>query len=269
MSDLGATTWTEVDSTNNATPPDGWPEGMAPSNVNNSARAEMGGEKRFWVRSNSVFTTAGTTTAYTLTYGQAATAYYDGEEFSFIVNATCGAAPTLNINTLGARQIRRFTSSGFVNLAAGDILANQPIRVRYNLAATTFDVVGPLSPSRFFSPLGADVPLNNTGLYFDGPSVAQGTSGTWDCSGHVTVLDGAGGASFIVKLWDGTSAAVATAISSTFAASVYTAVHLSGIIVAPAGNIRISVRDTTSTSGGISSGAAGPGTSVIKAVRIA
>lgn len=142
MSDLGATTWTEVDANNNATPPNGWPEGMNPSDVNNAARAEMGGEKRFWVRTNSVFTTAGTTTAYTLTYGQAAAAYYDGEEFSIIINATCGAAPTLNINGLGARQIRKFVGGSYINAGVGDLLANQPIRVRYNLSATTFDILG-------------------------------------------------------------------------------------------------------------------------------
>jgi hypothetical protein len=34
--------------------------------------------------------------------------------------------------------------------------------------------------------LGADVLLNNTANYFTGPSVAQGTSGTWFASGNVT-----------------------------------------------------------------------------------
>lgn len=152
MADLGATSWSETDASNNALPPNGWPEGMAPSDVNNAARAEMGGEKRFWVRTNSVFTTAGTTTAYTLTYGQAASAYYDGEEFSFIVNATCGAAPTLNINALGARQIRAWQGAAFANAAAGDLLINQQIRVRYNLSTTTFDVI---STSNFRPPVAA------------------------------------------------------------------------------------------------------------------
>lgn len=142
MSDFGSTNWSETDASNNAAVPNGWPEGMNPSDVNNAARANMGAEKRFWNRTNSVKTTAGTTTAYTLTYDVAAASYYDGEEFSFVVNATCGAAPTLNINGLGGRNLRKFTAGAFANLAAGDILANQPIRVRYNLAATTFDIVG-------------------------------------------------------------------------------------------------------------------------------
>ena len=106
MSDLGNANYSETAASNNATPPDGWPDGMNPSDVNNSARENMAGLKRFWDRLNVVKTTGGTSTAYTLTFDVAAAAYYGGERFSFIVNATCGATPTLNINGLGAQQIR-------------------------------------------------------------------------------------------------------------------------------------------------------------------
>lgn len=141
MSDLGASTWSESDAANTAAVPNGWPEGMQPSGVNNSARAEMGGVKRFWNRTNSVKTSAGSATVYTLTYDVAAAQYYDGEEFAFVVDETCGAAPTLNINGIGARQIRKFVAGAYSNLLAGDIVANQQVRVRYNLANTTFDIV--------------------------------------------------------------------------------------------------------------------------------
>lgn len=141
MSDFGSANWSETDASNNAAVPNGFPEGMNPSDVNNAARANMGAEKRFWNRINSVKTTAGTSTVYTLTYDVAAASYYDGELFSFIVDETCGAAPTLNINGLGARNLRKFTAGAFANLAAGDIVTNQPITVRYNLAATTFDLI--------------------------------------------------------------------------------------------------------------------------------
>lgn len=141
MADLGSPLIFEVDASNQSAVPDGWPEGQNPSTVNNCARANVGADKRFWVRTNSAFSTGGASTAYTLTYAQPASAYYDGEEFSFIVNATCGAAPTLNINGLGTRQIRKFVVGMFMNLVAGDLVANQQVRVRYNLAATTFDII--------------------------------------------------------------------------------------------------------------------------------
>src|SRR6516165_6342556 len=53
--------------------------------------------------------------------------------------------------------------------------------------------------------LGADVLLNNTANYFDGPSVAQGTTRTWWASGTITVLDTGAAATIHAKLWDGTT----------------------------------------------------------------
>lgn len=96
--------------------------------------------------------------------------------------------------------------------------------------------------------LGADVAMNNTGLYFDGPSCAQGTTGTWFASGTVTITDTAGAAKHAVKLWDGTSTA-ATSGGTWTEPSHSTSVTLCGVFVNPVGNIRISVNDETSTSG--------------------
>jgi hypothetical protein len=98
--------------------------------------------------------------------------------------------------------------------------------------------------------LGADVALNNTANYFTGPTVAQGTSGTWFASGTVTLTDTAGAAFFYVKLWDGTTV-IASGVVRTDVASAIDTVSLSGYLASPAGNIRISVRDVTSTSGAI------------------
>lgn len=100
--------------------------------------------------------------------------------------------------------------------------------------------------------LGADVALANTTIYFDGPSVAQGTSGTWLATGTVTIISGAsGGDVYAVKLWDGTT--VIASLSSTInSANQAAAVSLSGVLPAPAGNIRISAKPTTHTDGFIS-----------------
>lgn len=100
------------------------------------------------------------------------------------------------------------------------------------------------------SALAADVNLSNTGTYFDGPSVAQGPVGTWDVTATVTLIDTAGAAAIDVKLWDGTTV-IASARTSTSAISFYQAVTLSGTIINPAANIRISAKDITSTSGKI------------------
>lgn len=116
---------------------------MAPSDVNNSARAQMGGEKRWYDRGNSTQTTTGTNTAYVLTYASTQAALYDGFETSFILDQACGATPTLNVDGLGARTMRKYdlATSAFIAIGAGDFLANQVLRVRYNLAATRYDVI--------------------------------------------------------------------------------------------------------------------------------
>lgn len=95
--------------------------------------------------------------------------------------------------------------------------------------------------------LGADVLLNNTANYFDGPVVAQGQEGTWFASGTVTVNDTAL-AVVRVKLWDGFTV-IASAAVRVDAANAHRPVALSGVIVKPAGNIRISCRDITTVNG--------------------
>lgn len=142
MADLGDSSWSEVDSSNNQSPPNGWPAGMFPNQVEPAARADKGALKRFWDRINSVFTSAGTSTAYTLTYPQAASAHYSGEEFSWTVNATCGDSPTLSINGIAAYPLRKFVAGAWAALVANDILANQVVRVRYNSSTPSFDIVG-------------------------------------------------------------------------------------------------------------------------------
>ncbi|MEH2707090.1 hypothetical protein DXU06_20415 [Bradyrhizobium elkanii] len=94
--------------------------------------------------------------------------------------------------------------------------------------------------------LSADIVLSNTASYFDGPFVAQGTSGTWFVTGTVTIL---GTASDVIhaKLWDGTT--VIASGETTIPPNTVTSISLSGIITTPAANIRISVQNP-STAGG-------------------
>ncbi len=135
--DIGASNWNEVDASNTDAAPDGAPEGMAPSGVNNVLRAHQGAVKRFWDRINPTATTGGTTTAYTLSYSVAPSAYVNGELYRFIVNATNGAAATLNVNALGAIPLRLFGG----NLLAGALLANDIVTARYNSSAGAFDII--------------------------------------------------------------------------------------------------------------------------------
>lgn len=118
--------------------------------------------------------------------------------------------------------------------------------------------------------LGADILLNNSGLYFDGPQVAQGNVGTWFVHGTVTLLDPVTAPSTIhCRLWDGLNILSSTTVRLTAAAGGFTA-SLSGIIANPAGNLRISCNQPAATTGKILFNSSGTNKdSTINAVRIA
>ncbi len=126
-----------------------------------------------------------------------------------------------------------------------------------------------LYSSMLSNALSGDVSLNNTANYFDGPSVAQGTSGTWVVAGSITMYDTANAADFGVKLWDGTTVFASGATSSRAAGS-NACVALAAVVTNPVGNLRIAARDFTSTNGAIRFNATVTGKdSTITAYRVA
>lgn len=140
--------------------------------------------------------------------------------------------------------------------------------------AVTFPAGGVAPAAVNFTPitnsLSGNVSLNNTSNYIDGPSIAQGTSGTWFAWGQVTVYDTTGTASFLWKLWDGTTVITSGASASVGASSPLT-ITCSGYLASPAGNLRISVNDATHTTGLMFAAYPGLGnnSSQISAIRIA
>lgn len=133
--------------------------------------------------------------------------------------------------------------SGTLAVASGGTGATTASGARTNLG------LGPQAANMapITNSISGNVSLSNTANYFDGPSIAQGTSGTWFASGTITVYD-PGAATFSVKLWDGTTVISSTRTDSPTAGAA-TAISISGFISSPAGNIRISVKDELSVNG--------------------
>jgi len=178
------------------------------------------------------------------------------------INASTSAGVVTTADTTGNLNLQ---SNGATVLA----MTSAGIAVTGGVAVT-----GTLTGSAtMFSPitnsLSGNVALNNTANYFTGPTVAQGSTGTWFASGTVVVLDSAAGAIFDVKLWDGTTV-IAEARVTTTAANQEQSASVSGFITSPASNIRISVRDVVSTNGQIrfNSNSDGSKTATITAFRI-
>lgn len=103
--------------------------------------------------------------------------------------------------------------------------------------------------SSLVNSLGADVLLNNTANFFDGPSTAQGTTGTWYASGTITLSETTT-AIMQCKLWDGTTIIAASEMVILSTTTVMS-LALSGVLTSPAANIRISCKDATNTTGKI------------------
>lgn len=113
----------------------------------------------------------------------------------------------------------------------------------------------------------ADILLNNTSSYFDGPTVAQGSSGTWYVAGTVTITS-ATAANISAKLWDGTN--IIASCADSVIGNGFCPMALSGYIVDPSSNLRISVRDVGTTTGKILFNQSGNSKdSTITAIRIA
>ena len=131
MSELQSANWSETAASNNAAAPDGWPEGMLGSAVNNAARELMAAIKRDWNRSHVTISSTGSANAYVLTYANAPT-YTHGIRLSFKASFANTGACTVNANGLGAKSI--VLIDGATALVENDIVVNQHVHLEYDSA---------------------------------------------------------------------------------------------------------------------------------------
>lgn len=132
MTDLSDATWSEVDASNNASPPNGWPEGMMPSGVNDAARADRGALKRHWNRATFQVSCSATPYQYNTANTAYPTAYVDGEVFCFKAGRASVNADSLAINGLSAKQLFKTSPSGPTAIAANDIIVNDDVIAVYH-----------------------------------------------------------------------------------------------------------------------------------------
>lgn len=159
MSEMSGSNWSETDASNNASVPDGWPEGQTPGSVNNCARAMMGALKRFWNRANPVYATGGSATAYTLTLTVALAAYVNYERYCVRPNnSNSGADPTININSLGAKTIKKYVAGSKVALASGDFQAGGAHTIWYDGTHFILDNPAPAAAVTAVVPVGGVMP---------------------------------------------------------------------------------------------------------------
>ncbi|MPZ36378.1 MAG: hypothetical protein GEV13_36435 [Rhodospirillales bacterium] len=139
--DIFASNWNEADASNTTAAPDGAPEGMASSGVNDTMRAMMGATKRY-VNQQSPKSTGGSSTAYTLSYSVTPGALIDGMTHLVQFNAANGNAPTLNVNSLGVIPLHYYSAGAWRAVPAALWAADAVFRVAYHSASGTYRILG-------------------------------------------------------------------------------------------------------------------------------
>lgn len=138
MPDFGSATFSQTDASNNSGTMPSWSGSAAPSTLDDAGRALQGAATREWNWRSYTLTATGTADAKVLSYSVAPAAYYNGQRFAFIANTTNTTSATLNVNSLGAKTIKKDVSGTLTNLAASDMVSGMFVEVAYNTAGDCF-----------------------------------------------------------------------------------------------------------------------------------
>lgn len=130
-----------------------WPEGMPASSVNNAGRADEGILARWYKDTNGSLVSTGSANAYVVTLNRTGiSALTDGFPVTFEANFANTGAATLNVNAIGAKDIRKSVDTA---LSTGDILSGQKVMVSFDLDNDFFQLITAI-------PTGAQTNIANT-----------------------------------------------------------------------------------------------------------
>ena len=132
----GVRIWSKTAASNNSADSNvNWAEGMAPSAVNNSARAEMASVAKWRDDNSGTLLTSGSSSAFTVTSNQTSTGFVDGDTIAVTFHAAANASATLNVDSVGAKQIQLIPGT---NLSGFEIPAGTSHRLHYSSSSTAW-----------------------------------------------------------------------------------------------------------------------------------
>lgn len=111
--------WSSTAASNNSASPDGWPEAMAPSGINNSARENMAAIAKWYKDGNGSLSSGGSSNAYTLSPNRTIASYAAGIDFLFLANHANTGAASLNVSSLGAKDLKDKNGAALVGTEIG------------------------------------------------------------------------------------------------------------------------------------------------------
>lgn len=171
---------------NNSASPNGWPEGMAPSGVNNSDRELAARIARERDDVQGVTASGGSANAYTLAALRDTAAAYTGEMFIFRANHTNTGAATINITPAGgsARGTVAIQREGSA-LVGNEIISGGTYAVLYD--GTQYQLLGQTLPIVATAAGELTIPTQPLVLAY---ASAVGTNVTGDGTAYTVVLGG-------------------------------------------------------------------------------
>ncbi|MER9658563.1 hypothetical protein [Mesorhizobium sp. M0159] len=144
-----------------------WQEGQLPSTVNGSARQMMARSAELLGDIGGALTAGGSANVLTVSANSAFTAYADGLILALRGATDNTAASTLNVNSIGAKSIRKVTASGDSALSGAEIQADGIYLLAYssalNASAGGWQLLNPtMDFSSFVTKTGAETLTNKT-----------------------------------------------------------------------------------------------------------
>lgn len=174
--------WDISAANNNSAPPDGAPEGMAPSGVNDVMREIQAAVSRWQKDTNGTLETTGSGNAYVLTTNNAHAALADQSFLVFRADRANSGSATLNVDGLGAKTMQ----SNGANLASGDIVQDITYIVAYNSTSDVYDI---LNTELAIGALGIKDTVNDGDWSGTDLAVANGGTGASTSADARTNLD--------------------------------------------------------------------------------
>jgi hypothetical protein len=146
----------QIDGSNLSGTMPSWNGSAPPSTIDDAGRAIQGALTREWAWRSFTLTSTGSANAHALTHLGAPAALGAGQKYSFIAGFANTGATTLNINALGAKNIKKFFSGSLTALSGGELVAGRYYETVYN--GTDFVLLTD----------GTATPDQNSGFYISG-----------------------------------------------------------------------------------------------------
>jgi hypothetical protein len=137
MAELGA--WDVLAASNGFAVPDGFPEGMNYSDVNNAAREIMAVLAREYKDRSGELVSTGSANAYSITSNRTLGAYANGQTFKFRANFASSGAATLNVSSLGTKSICQPSGAAIIS---GAIQSGSIVECLYSSVLDKFVLFG-------------------------------------------------------------------------------------------------------------------------------